>query len=411
MELTTQMIEQLKADLKNVRTYQDLMGEDGAIRKLIKCSLEGILEAELSEHLGYEKYSPTGKNTGNSRNGKTCKTIRNDNGEIDITVPRDRNGSFDPVIVKKYERTFGPIEDKIISMYAKGISTRDIQAHIREIYGFDISPTLVSNITDKVLDIAKQWHNRPLESLYPIVFFDAIHYKVQSEGRVITKAAYTALAVDITGKKDLLGLWVSEAEGANFWLNIFTELKNRGVEDILITCVDGLKGFPDAIHTVFPKAEVQLCIIHLIRNTLKYVASKDQKPFLQDLRKVYTSPTEEAALTELDNLETIWGRKYPLPIKTWRNNWCNASAFFKFPQEIRTIIYTTNAVEAVHRQFRKITKTKSLFPNDESLKKILFLVYRDLSKKWSLMPVKNWAIVLSHLSIIFEERIKNVLPL
>ncbi|HPI39084.1 MAG TPA: IS256 family transposase [Ignavibacteriaceae bacterium] len=403
------MIEQLKFDLKKARTYQDLMGEDGAIKKLIKSSLEGMLEAELTEHLGYEKYSPSGKNTGNSRNGKTQKTLKNDNGEIDLTVPRDRNGSFDPIVVKKYERTIGPIEDKIISMYAKGMTTRDIQSHIHEIYGLDISPTLVSNITDKILDLAKQWHNRPLEALYPIVFFDAIHYKVQTEGRVSNKAAYTALAVDINGKKDLLGLWVAETEGANFWLNIFTELKNRGVEDILITCVDGLKGFPDAIHTVFPKAEVQLCIIHLIRNTLKYVASKDQKLFMKDLRKVYTAPTEEAAIIELENLETIWGNKYPLPIRTWRSNWVNASTFFKYPQEIRTIIYTTNAVEALHRQFRKVTKAKSLFPNDEALKKMLFLAYRDLSKKWTVMPVNNWAIVLSHLSIIFEQRLKNVL--
>jgi transposase-like protein len=409
MELTNEMIEQLKFDLKKARTYQDLMGEDGAIKKLIKSSLEGMLEAELTEHLGYEKYSPSGKNTGNSRNGKTQKTLKNDNGEIDLTVPRDRNGSFDPIVVKKYERTIGPIEDKIISMYAKGMTTRDIQSHIHEIYGLDISPTLVSNITDKILDLAKQWHNRPLEALYPIVFFDAIHYKVQTEGRVSNKAAYTALAVDINGKKDLLGLWVAETEGANFWLNIFTELKNRGVEDILITCVDGLKGFPDAIHTVFPKAEVQLCIIHLIRNTLKYVASKDQKLFMKDLRKVYTAPTEEAAIIELENLETIWGNKYPLPIRTWRSNWVNASTFFKYPQEIRTIIYTTNAVEALHRQFRKVTKAKSLFPNDEALKKMLFLAYRDLSKKWTVMPVNNWAIVLSHLSIIFEQRLKNVL--
>jgi len=409
MELTNEMIEQLKFDLKKARTYQDLMGEDGAIKKLIKSSLEGMLEAELTEHLGYEKYSPSGKNTGNSRNGKTQKTLKNDNGEIDLTVPRDRNGSFDPIVVKKYERTIGPIEDKIISMYAKGMTTRDIQSHIHEIYGLDISPTLVSNITDKILDLAKQWHNRPLEALYPIVFFDAIHYKVQTEGRVSNKAAYTALAVDINGKKDLLGLWVAETEGANFWLNIFTELKNRGVEDILITCVDGLKGFPDAIHTVFPKAEVQLYIIHLIRNTLKYVASKDQKLFMKDLRKVYTAPTEEAAIIELENLETIWGNKYPLPIRTWRSNWVNASTFFKYPQEIRTIIYTTNAVEALHRQFRKVTKAKSLFPNDEALKKMLFLAYRDLSKKWTVMPVNNWAIVLSHLSIIFEQRLKNVL--
>lgn len=256
MELTEKMIEQLKADLKNARTYQDLMGENGAIKRLIKTSLEGMLDAELTDHLGYEKYSRAGVNAGNSRNGRTHKTLKNNNGEIDLAVPRDRNGTFGPVIVKQYERTLGPIEDKIISMYAKGMTTRDIQAHIHEIYGLDISPTLVSNITDKIIALAKQWHNRPLDSVYPIVFFDAIHYKVTSEGKVTNRAAYTCLALDTTGRKDLLGLWVNESEGANFWLNVLTELKNRGVNDILISCVDGLKGFPEAINTVFPKTEI-----------------------------------------------------------------------------------------------------------------------------------------------------------
>ena len=280
MELTPEMIEQLRADLNTARTYNDLMGENGAIKKIIKASLEGMLDAELTEHLGYNKYSPTGRNTGNSRNGKTPKTLKNDNGEIDITVPRDRNGSFDPIIVKKYERTLGPIEDKIISMYAKGMSVRDIQSHVQEFYGLDISSSLVSQITDKIIDLAKEWHNRPLERIYPIVFFDAIHYKVTSEGKVSNKAAYTCLSLNLEGKKDLLGLWVGEAEGAHFWLTVLTELKNRGVEDILITCVDGLKGFPEAINTVFPQTEIQICIIHLIRNTLRYIASKDQKAFV-----------------------------------------------------------------------------------------------------------------------------------
>ena len=409
MELTPEMIEQLKADLKTARTYKDLMGDNGAIKKIIKASLEGMLDAELTEHLGYEKYSSTGKNTGNSRNGKTYKTLKNDNGEIELTVPRDRNGSFDPVVVKKYERTLGPIEDKIISMYAKGMTTRDIQSHVQEFYGLDISASLVSQITDKIIDLARQWHNRPLESVYPIVFFDAIHYKVTSEGKVTNKAAYTCLALDITGRKDLLGLWVSEAEGANFWLSVMTELKNRGVEDILIACVDGLKGFPEAINTVFPGTEIQLCIIHLIRNTLRYIATKDQKLFMKELRLVYTAPTEEAALIALDRLEENWGKKYSLSIRTWRQNWAHASTFFKYPDEIRRIIYTTNAVEAVHRQFRKVTKAKSIFPNDDALKKMLFLVYRDISKKWTVMPVQNWTVALSHLSIIFEERLKNVL--
>lgn len=409
MDLTQEMIEQLKADLKTAKTYQDLMGENGAIKKIIKASLEGMLDAELTEHLGYEKYSPIGKNTGNSRNGKTYKTLKNDNGEIELTVPRDRNGTFDPVIVKKYERTLGPIEDKIISMYAKGMTTRDIQSHVQEFYGLDISASLVSQITDKIIDLAKQWHNRPLEPVYPIVFFDAIHYKVTNEGKVTNKAAYTCLALDITGRKDLLGLWISEAEGANFWLGVLTELKNRGVNDILIACVDGLTGFPEAINTVFPGTEVQLCIIHLIRNTLRYIASKDQKSFMKELRQVYSAPTEEAALIALDRLEDNWAKKYSLSIRTWRQNWAHASTFFKYPDKIRKIIYTTNAVEAVHRQFRKVTKAKSIFPNDDSLKKMLYLAYRDISKKWTVMPVQNWSVALSHLSIIFDQRLKDVL--
>lgn len=404
MKLTEKMIEQLKSDLSGAKTYEDLMGKDGAIKKLISNTLEQMLESELTEHLGYEKYSPFGKNSGNSRNGKTHKTLRNDNGEIELTVPRDRNGEFDPVIVRKYEKTIGPIEDKIISMYAKGMTTRDIQAHITELYGIDISPTLVSNITNKIVQLAEEWQNRPLEKKYPIVFFDAIHYKLRDESRKVTsKAAYTCLGINIEGHKDLLGLWISEAEGANFWLNILTELKNRGVEDIFIACIDGLKGFPEAINSVFPKTEIQLCIIHQIRNTLKYVASKDQKQFMKELREVYKAPTEEAALLNLDQLDTNWSKKYSFAIKSWRNNWHNLATFFKYPEEIRTVIYTTNAVEALHRQFRKVTKNKSIFPNDDALKKMLFLAYRDLSKKWT-MPIRNWAVALSIFSIYFEDR-------
>ena len=412
MELTSQMLEQLKADLSEAKTYSDLMGKDGAIKKLLGKSIEQMLESELTEHLGYDKYSPIGKNSGNSRNGKTHKTLKNDNGEIEITVPRDRNAKFDPVIVKKYEKTIGPIEDKIISMYAKGMTTRDIQTHVTELYGIDISPTLVSNITNKLIDLAEQWHSRPLEKAYSIVFFDAIHYKIRDEDtrKVVSKAAYTCLAIDFEGHKDLLGLWVSEAEGANFWLTVLTELKNRGVEDIFIACIDGLKGFPEAINSVFPKTEIQLCVIHQIRNTLRYIASKDQKEFMKDLKPVYKAATEEAASLNLKTLEEKWGTKYPLPIKSWKNNWDNLATFFKYPQEIRTAIYTTNAVEAVHRQFRKVTKSKSLFPNDDALKKMLFLAYRDLSKKWT-MPIRNWALVISHFSIYFEDRffdLKNI---
>lgn len=404
MDLTEEMIEQLKADLAKAKNYNDLMGKDGAIKKLIGKTLEQMLESELTEQLGYERYSPEGKNSGNSRNGKTHKTLKNDNGEIELTVPRDRNGEFDPVIIKKYEKTIGPIEEKIISMYAKGMTTRDIQTHITELYGIDISPTLVSNITNKIVHLAEEWQNRPLEKVYPIVFFDAIHYKIRDESRkVVSKAAYTCLAVNIEGHKDLLGLWIGEAEGANFWLSVLTELKNRGVEDIFIASIDGLKGFPEAINTIFPKTEIQLCVIHQIRNTLRYVASKDQKQFMKELKEVYKAPTEDAALLNLDQLEENWSKKYTLAIKSWKNNWDNLATFFKYPEEIRTIIYTTNAVEALHRQFRKVTKSRSLFPNDDALKKMLYLAYRDLSKKWT-MPIRNWAIVLSNFSIYFKDR-------
>ncbi|MCZ7604208.1 MAG: IS256 family transposase [Melioribacteraceae bacterium] len=398
------MIEQLKADLSKAKNYEDLMGKDGAIKKLISKTLEQMLEAELTEHLGYERYSPDGKNSGNSRNGKTHKTLKNDNGQIELTVPRDRNGEFDPVIVKKYEKTIETIEDKIISMYAKGMTTRDIQTHVTELYGIDISPTLVSNITNKIVHLAEEWQNRPLEKVYSIVFFDAIHYKIRDESRkVVSKAAYTCLAVNIEGHKDLLGLWIGEAEGANFWLNILTELKNRGVEDLFIASIDGLKGFPEAINSVFPKTEIQLCIIHQIRNTLRYVASKDQKQFMKELKEVYKAPTEEAALINLNRLEETWGKKYSLATKSWRINWDNLATFFKYPEEIRTVIYTTNAVEALHRQFRKVTKSRSLFPNDDALKKMLYLAYRDLSKKWT-MPIRNWSLVLSNFSIYFKDR-------
>jgi len=408
MKLTPEMIEQLQADLSEAKTYEDLMGKDGAIKKLMSKALEGMLDAELTEQLGYEKHSPVGKNTGNSRNGKTKKTLKNDNGEIELSIPRDRNGEFDPIIVKKYKRTLGPIENKIISMYAKGMTTRDIQSHVEELYGLQISPTLVSNITENIVSIATEWQTRPLEAVYPIVFFDAIHYKVRDAGKVVSKAAYTCLGIDTNGNKDLLGLWIGESEGANFWLGVITELRNRGVEDILIACVDGLKGFPEAINTIYPQTEVQLCIIHVLRNTLRYVASKDQKEFARDIKAVYTAATEEAALVELEKVEEKWGKKYPLPLKSWRENWNNIATFFKYTDEVRRMIYTTNAVEALHRQFRKVTKSKSLFPNDDALKKMLYLAYRDLSKKWT-MPVRNWAFVLSQLSIIFEERIAKYL--
>lgn len=406
MKLTPEMIQQLEKDFSKAKSYEDLMGKDGVIKKLIKSSLENMLDAELSEHLGYDKHSPEGHNSGNSRNGKTHKSIKTDEGMIDLEIPRDRNSSFDPVIVKKYEKTLGPIENKIISMYAKGMTTRDIQSHVEELYGLEITAATISRITDSIVVHAKEWQSRPLAEIYPIVFFDAIHYKVREEGKVLSKAAYTCLAIDIEGHKDMLGIWVGESEGANYWLGIITELKNRGVKDILIAAVDGLKGFPEAIESVFPGCEVQQCIIHQIRNTLKYIASKNQKEFMNDLKPVYKAPTEEAGLLALDKLEEKWGKKYPYPINSWRNNWNHLSVFFKYPEEIRTVIYTTNAVENLHRQFRKVTKNRALFPNDDALIKMIYLAYRDISKKWT-MPIRDWAFIFSQFTITFDKRLKS----
>ena len=405
MKLPKDVIDNFLSKIEDAKTYEDLMGKNGAIKELLKDSLEGMLDAELSEHLGYEKNSPSGNKSGNSRNGSSSKSIKTEEGKLDLKIPRDRNSSFDPVVVSKYEKTLGPIEDKIISMYAKGMTTRDIQSHVEDIYGLEVSASTISRITDTIVQQVKQWQSRPLSEVYPIVFFDAIHYKVQEEGKVRSKAAYTCLAIDLEGKKDLLGIWVGQAEGANFWLGVLNEIRNRGVQDILISAVDGLKGFTEAIESVFPDCEIQQCIIHQIRNTLKYVASKNKKEFAKDLKNIYKAPTEESALVNLDELEEKWGKKYPYPIKSWRENWDNLAVFFKYPEEIRKMIYTTNAVENLHRQFRKVTKNRSSFTNDEALTKMLYLAYSDIAKKWTL-PVRNWAYIFSQLSIKFEDRLK-----
>lgn len=408
MQLTKEQLEQFQKDLIEAKSYNDLMGKDGAIKKLIKTSLEQLLESEMSEHLGYNKNSIEGNNSGNSRNGKSSKNIKSSLGEISLEIPRDRNGQFEPIVVEKNKRTIGDIEDKIISMYAKGITTRDIQSHIEEIYGLEFSPQTISNITDGIMNLVKEWQSRPLDEVYPIVFLDAIHFKVRHDGKVVTKAAYTCLSIDLQGHKDMLGIWIGQAESSKFWMNILTELRNRGVKDILIVCVDGLTGFSEAINAVFPQTLIQKCVIHQIRNTLQFVASKDQKEFIKDLRPVYNAPTENAALLELEKLDQKWGNKYFAAINKWRDNWTELSTFFDFPQEIRTMIYTTNAVEALHRQFRKVTKSKSLFPTDDALVKMLFLAYRDISKKWT-MPIKNWSFVISQFSVIFNDRLKNYL--
>lgn len=389
--------------LSQCKTLEDISGKNGLLKRMLKDMTEQILEAEMADHLGYDKHSSEGKNTGNSRNGKTAKTVRSGFGEVSLETPRDRNGTFEPAIVKKRQNDISDFDEKIISMYAKGMTVRDIQEHIKDFYGVEVSPTTISNITDKVMSLAAEWQSRPLSTVYAIVFFDAIHYHVRQEGKVVNKAAYTCLGVDLKGHKDVLGLWVGENEGAHYWLGILNELKNRGIEDILIACVDGLKGFPEAVNSAFPKTETQLCIVHMIRNSLKYVGSKYQKEFIVDLKMVYKAPSEDKASYELDKLIAKWGQKYPLAVNSWKNNWIYVSTFFKFPEQIRKIIYTTNAVEGLHRQLRKVTKNRSVFPNDEALTKILFLAIQDVMKKWS-MPLANWALTISQLAVMYDGR-------
>lgn len=405
MKLSEKVIKQLEQDLDSARDVNELMGKDGAIKNLVKNLIEEMLGAELTAHLGYEKHERGTKKSSNRRNGSSSKTLTSDMGHMPVDIPRDRNGEFDPVLIKKYSKKMGLIEDKILSMYGHGMTVRDIQTHIHDMYGLELSPTAVSHITDKVLETVTQWQSRPLDSVYPIVYLDAIHFKVREEGKIVSKAGYTVLGINSEGLKDLLGIWIGENEGATFWLNILTELRNRGIEDILICSVDGLKGFPDAIRSIFPKTEVQLCVIHQIRNSLHYISYKHQKEFMKDLKLVYKASTEEAGRFELDNLEEKWGKKYPLVIKSWKNNWPELSVYFKYPEEIRRIIYTTNSVEALHRQFRKITKTKTIFPHDDSLRKILFMAYRNLKKKWN-RPIQNWPFIISQLAIVFEGRIQ-----
>lgn len=391
----------IKAEAKKYKSVKELMAPNGLIKQLMKAVIEGMLEAEMEDHLGYEKHDKSLSK--NSRNGNSIKTVRSELGEIELDIPRDRQATFEPVIVKKYQRDISDFDEQIISMYAKGMTTRDIQNHVKDFYSTDISPTLISNITDKVIDIATEWQNRPLESIYVAVFFDAIHYKVRHDGKVICKAAYTAIGINEDGKRDILGIWIGESEGARFWLGIFTELKNRGVKDIFITCIDGLKGVPDAIRSVFPMTEVQLCIVHMIRNSIKHIASKYMKEFIVDLKLVYQAISEQEALFARMQLEEKWGTKYPLAVKPWINNWDNLSAFFKYPQELRKIIYTTNSIENLHRRFRKVTKNRAVFSHDTALFKILFLAARDVLKKIEF--VHDWVTIKNQLFQHFGERL------
>lgn len=390
-------------------TYQpkDVGGIQEMLKDLFADALQNALEGELEDELGYSKYDYRNKETVNSRNGFSKKTIESSMGEFELDVPRDRNGEFNPQIIQKNQtKTTNELEEKIISMYAKGMTTSDIEAHLNDIYGIEVSDTLISKVTDKILPIVKEWQNRPLESVYSVVFMDAIHYHVRKEGMIVKKAVYIAIGIDMEGHKDVLGMWVGENESAKFWLLILNEMKNRGAEDILITCVDGLAGFDNAINAVYPQTEIQQCVIHQIRNSTKFVSYKDIKELMVDLKKVYQAASEETALYELDNFEEKWNKKYPKIASSWRENWAKLSTYFKYPQEIRRLIYTTNTIEAFNRQLRKVTKNKGVFPTDESLIKMLYLAMVDITKKWTGKR-QDWTLIHSHLAIYFEERLKK----
>ncbi|PPE05155.1 IS256 family transposase [Williamsoniiplasma lucivorax] len=389
--------------LENEKDFSKIFNEDGLFKKLTKRIVERALNTEMDAHLGYEKYN---RNTdeNNYRNGTSSKTILTENGEIDLVIPRDRHSDFEPMLIPKHQRRFEGLDEKILMMYARGASLSDIKAQLKELYQVDISPTLISQITDNVMDEVVDWQNQPLEKVYPIVYFDCIVVKVRQDKKIINKAVYIALGINISGLKDVLGLWISENEGAKFWLNNFTDLKNRGVSDILITCSDNLKGFGDAIRTVFPETSHQLCIVHQIRNSLKFVSHKHVKELASDLKKIYQSINEQEAQLALDRFCKTWDSQYPYISKSWKDNWDNLVFFLQFPPEIRRIIYTTNAIESLNGQLRKFTKNKRIFPNDNAVFKSFYLAIRNIEKKWTMQP-KNWRSALAHFYIMFEGRV------
>ena len=406
------MTEQINLDLidqllKDYQSPEDVLGENGLLKQLTKAVLERALRAELSHHLGYEKHSLKGNNSGNSRNGTSKKTLKGDFGTLPIDVPRDRNSSFEPQIIPKGETRFAGFDDKILSLYARGMSTRQIQQHLEEIYQVEVSPSLISTVTEAVLDEVKAWQSRPLDCVYPIVYLDCLMVKIRDGGHIQNKAIYLAIGINREGLKEALGIWVAQTEGAKFWLSVMTELKNRGVQDIFIACVDGLKGFPEAIESVFPKTQVQLCIVHLVRNSLNYVGWKERKVVAADLRKIYTSVTREAAEQELERFAQKWDGKFALISQMWRRNWERVSVFFAYPEEIRRVIYTTNAIESVNMGLRKIIKTRGSFPTDEAALKLIYLGLGNMSEKWT-MPIRDWKAALNRFAIVFGERLPYV---
>lgn len=402
MAIDNKLVDQLLADYKKP---EDIIGEDGLLKQLTKAILERALKAELSEHLGFEKHDPAGHHSGNSRNGTSRKRLKGNFGELELETPRDRNASFEPKIVAKGQSRFTGFDDKIISMYARGMTTREIQGHLEEIYNVEISPGLISQVTEAVMEEVQVWQSRPLEEVYPIVYLDALRVKIRDNGHIQNQAVYVVLGVDMEGQKDVLGLWVAAQEGAKFWLQVLTDLQNRGVKDIFIACVDGLKGFPEAIEAMYPRTEVQLCIVHLLRASLNYVPWQKRKQVAADLQLIYRAATAAEAEAQLQRLEQTW-TCYPPMCQIWRRNWERITPFFHYPPEIRRAVYTTNSVEALHRSLRKIIKTRGAFPHEQAALKLLFLALRHAAKKWT-MPVHHWREALNHFTILWPDRMPS----
>ena len=390
--------------LKDYKNPEDMFGKEGIINQLTKRLLERAMDGEITHHLGYPKHSPEGYNTGNSRNGTSRKILKGGRGKLPVEVPRDRNGTFEPQLIKKHQTRFDGFDEKIISMYSRGMTTRDIRNHLQDIYGVELSADFISTVTDSVMEDVKEWQNRPLEAIYPIVYLDGLSVKVRDEGHVINKTAYLAIGINMDGVKDVLGVWLECTEGAKFWLKVVNELKNRGVQDILIACVDGLKGFPEAIEAVFPKAEVQLCIVHMVRNSLRFVSWKDRKNVASDLKNIYKAATADQAEINLDHFAEKWDSRFPTISASWKNSWQRIIPFFQYPAEIRKIIYTTNAIESLNMTLRKVIKNRAAFPNDDAAVKLLYLAFKNIKKKWT-MPVRDWGSAVNQLAIFFKNRI------
>src|SRR6266478_5727706 len=401
MTIDNELIDNL---LKSYKKPEDLIGENGLLKQLTKQLLERAMAAEMTEHVGYDKHDAAGNNSGNSRNGNSAKKIKGSFGTMGIEVPRDRNGTFEPQISEKHQTRFTGFDKNILSLYSRGLSTREIQQHLEEIYGVEVTAGLISSVTDEVLDEVKTWQNRQLEAVYPIMYLDAIQFKVRDNGHVKNKAIYLAIGLTMEGLKEVLGLWIAQTEGAKFWLQVVTELKNRGVSDIFIACVDGLKGFPEAIESVFPQTSVQLCIVHLVRHSLNYVGWKQRREVAADLKLIYTAATDVEAEQRLAEFSLKWDEKFPMIAKSWRSNWARVIPFFAHPPEIRKIIYTTNAIESLNMSLRKVTKARGSFPNDEAVSKLLYLALRNIAKKWTI-PVHAWKDALNRFAIIYKDRL------